>query len=72
MFKKLKTSAVCALFVVAIGLTIGYTAGLNYNDDFSDFPEPYCARREDGCCDNRRDVCAMPISSKFCEFYFPN
>lgn len=34
----------------------------------SDYPGPYCAKRdsngEDGCCNNRKDVCSVPISSK--------
>lgn len=31
---------------------------------FYDFPGPYCETRPGGCCDSRKDVCAVPISSK--------
>lgn len=30
----------------------------------SDFPGPYCETRPGGCCDHRKDGCAVPISSK--------
>lgn len=30
----------------------------------SDFPGPYCGTRPGGCCQNRTDSCAVPISSK--------
>lgn len=41
-------------FLSVICLSFGYMA---------DYPGPYCAVRPGGCCDNRKDVCSMPISS---------
>lgn len=34
------------------------------NGYMTDFPGPYCAKRPGGCCDSRKDECAVPISSK--------
>lgn len=44
-----------ALMLCLVLETAGYMA---------DFPGPYCETRLDGCCKNRTDSCAVPISSK--------
>ncbi|XP_037043347.1 uncharacterized peptidase C1-like protein F26E4.3 isoform X2 [Bradysia coprophila] len=44
-------------FLSVISLSLGYMA---------DYPGPYCAIRPGGCCDNRKDICSMPISTTLC------
>lgn len=48
-------------FLSLICLSLGYMA---------DFPGPYCENRRGGCCDNRKDVCSVPISSNCRRCFF--
>lgn len=54
----MKLGTLCFLSVIC--LSLGYMA---------DFPGPYCEVRPGGCCDNRKDICSMPISSNYGLFF---
>lgn len=54
-----KLGTLCLLSVIC--LSLGYMA---------DYPGPYCEIRPGGCCDDRRDICSVPISSNYLWIFF--
>lgn len=54
-----------ANILLGVGILLMFDcASLSVNGYMRDFPGPYCATRPGGCCDSRKDECAVPISSK--------
>ncbi|XP_055379803.1 uncharacterized peptidase C1-like protein F26E4.3 [Condylostylus longicornis] len=57
----IKFSKLFIIFMLLIKLVIAY------KDLHLDFPGPYCAQRgAAGCCENRKDSCAVPIQGTLC------
>lgn len=49
-------------------LILGILLIIEAHSFYSEFPGPFCAKRTsdglDGCCDSRKDDCAVPIAGK--------